>query len=203
MKNFLRLCVSIITIFIVIASVLFLLDRKQKGNNRVEDPFISSGDKSGEGQNETSFQEEKAKNIKQIEERNLKDTSIKTVHDSVDLSIMGKQNEDYFTSFEVEEVSVMVQLSGSMIAIIPAPDFLNNAYYHYDQNGNLVLYVCELIGVGGQMRYYFDQGKLFHKEETVEEDISLSWEEEAEILQRATMVYQKYIGSGDTRKVIE
>lgn len=137
--------------------------------------------------------ENKVTNIKNIERKNEFIGEPQIFEDSVGLDIIGIKNKDFFTTFNLSELTVTVQTAGTMVYIIPNSDFIDNAQYHYDENGNLILYVRELIGVGGEIRYYYEDGKFLKEEQIIEEGIEIDDEDKLEILQRAKLIYEKYI----------
>ena len=166
------------------------------GENTFEE--ITSGDTSIENASGDIFYtaqeiEMKITAIKDIENQNKSISVPKTFEDSVGLDIIGVNDKDFFTAFNLTELSVTIQIAGSMVYIIPNSDFIDNAQYHYDENGNLVLYICELIGVGGEIRYYYENGQFLKQEQIIEEEIEIEGENVLEILQRSKLVYEKYI----------
>lgn len=183
--------------------------------NGEEDKGNNSSDQSGENNSSEELNnnsgdiypevngdlEAKIDKINTIESENRLGKLVKSFEESVGMDIIGTSAKDYFQSFEVDTVGANIQVTeniqgtGSMVYIIPAPDFFNNAQYHYDSNGNLILYVCELTGVGGEMKYYYDNGELIAHVNEIEEDIMLTYEDADEILTRATIIYAKYVNT--------
>ena len=153
------------------------------GVNNEENAEIVSGD----------TLESKIASINMIETKNRLANLTKSLEDDIGLEIIGLKNKEYMESFETDEMHVTVQVAGSMVYIIPFPDFVDNAQYHYDENGNLALYICEFIGVGGEVRYYFENGVLLTTQENVEEDIEITYESSEEIIDRAALIYERYM----------
>lgn len=153
------------------------------GVNNEENAEIVSGD----------TLESKIASINMIETKNRLANLTKSLEDDIGLEIIGLKNKEYMESFEIDEMHVTVQVAGSMVYIIPFPDFVDNAQYHYDENGNLALYICEFIGVGGEVRYYFENGVLLTTQENVEEDIEITYESSEEIIDRAALIYERYM----------
>lgn len=151
-----------------------------------EEVTPSSGD-------EAQTVEEKVEAINRVEMKNRLATVTNTEEAMVGVEVVGSQNQDYFTSFDTDKMGVTVQVAGTMAYILPAPDFVNNAQYHYDEDGNLVLYICELTGVGGEVRYYFENGALLTTLENVEEGVTITQENSDEILTRAKLIYETYM----------
>lgn len=169
---------------------------EDKDSNLIDNP-IKSGDDFEVNEDGIEFVsgdiEEKISKINLIETKNNLSNLAKSLEDSLGADIMGTKNQDYFDSFDMTEMAVTVQVAGSMIYIIPFPDLVDNAQYHYDKDGNLVLYICELIGVGGEVRYYFENGIPLTQETNVEEDIPINYESTNEIIERSKLIYDKYM----------
>ena len=131
--------------------------------------------------------------IKKIENQNKSAVPSKTIEDNVGIDIMGNMVQDFMESFETDELAVTVQVAGSMVYIIPASDFLDNTQFHYDENGNLILYIREFIGIGGEARYYFENGTPIIINMKVDKKNQMQFESTDEILQRSKIVYDKYM----------
>lgn len=110
---------------------------------------------------------------------------------------LGKEVKEYLETFELTEVSVNVSKNinnlGMEIVIIPAPDFLNNQYFYYNNEGKLIFYKNESVGVGGSIIYYFNNERLIKKENKIEENIEVEFEDESDILFKAYNLYDRYI----------
>lgn len=174
------------------------IENKDENLNLIDFP-IKSGDVSEEKTEEfiqemTSGDiEDKISKINLIETKNNLANLSKSFEDNVGINVMGTKNQDYFDSFDMSQMNVTIQVAGSMIYIIPMPDFVDNVQYHYDKNGNLALYVCELMGIGGEIRYYFDNEILLTKTTNVEENIEISYEDTNEIIMRSKLIYNQYM----------
>jgi len=131
--------------------------------------------------------------INLIETKNNLANLTKSIEDKVGVNIVGIKNQDYMDSISENKVDVTIQVAGSMIYIIPMSDFVDNAQYHYDTNGELALYVCEIAGIGGEIRYYFENDSLLTQVANVEKEMQLNYESVEEILERAKLVYSKYM----------
>lgn len=136
--------------------------------------------------------DEKLARINLIETKNNLSNLTKSLNDELGINVMGMKNREYFESIPQEKIDVVVQVAGSMVYIIPMPDFLDNAQYHYDANGKLVLYVCELAGIGGEIRYYFENDILLTQVINVEE-VQLGYENAEEIIERSKLIYNNYM----------
>lgn len=150
-------------------------------------------DNSGEVLSEEEKINKIVANIDMLRKQNNSTSVSKTLEDNVGIDIVGTKYQDFFTHFAMMEAFTTVQVAGSMVYIIPASDFLDLAQYHYDENGNLLLYVDELIGVGGEIRYYFSDNNLLTTQYQVEENIPIDYEDSQEIIQRAKVIYDKYM----------
>lgn len=82
--------------------------------------------------------------------------------------------------------------AGLRIAIMPAPDFLNNQIYYFNKYGLLMMYESESMGVGGSIKYYFSNGKLIQKENNLQADLQAKFESEKNILDRADVIYEAF-----------
>ena len=169
---------------------------EDEDSNLIDNP-IKSGDVFEGNQDGGEFVsgniEEKISKINLIETKNNLSNLTKSFEDSLGADIIGTKNQDYFVSFDMTKMDVTVQVAGSMVYIIPTPDLVDNAQYHYDKDGNLALYICELVGVGGEVRYYFENGILLTQETNVEEDILINYENTKEIIERSKLIYNKYM----------
>lgn len=169
----------------------------ESGENVIVDK-ISSGDtvvigESGNKIYNSNEVEVKINDIKEIENKNKTSNVTETFEDSVGLDILGIENKDFFSAFNLSELTVTVQTAGSMVYIIPNSDFIDNAQYHYDSNGKLVLYIRELIGVGGEIRYYYENNQFIKQESKIDDDIQIDLEANEEILNRSKIVYDNYL----------
>ena len=131
--------------------------------------------------------------IKNIESQNNSAIARKTLEENLGLDIIGSKNQSFFTSFQLTEVPTTIQVAGTMVYVIPSSDFISAAQYHYDENGNLVLYISELTGVGGQIRYYFENDVCILQENKVEDNAVNTYEDITEIIQRANSIKEKYM----------
>lgn len=175
-----------------------ILGEKDSGNqNEVPSGNVNSGESQLENQFPSKVSgdtlEEKIASINLIETKNRLANLKKSLDDTVGVEMIGLKNKEFMESFEMNQMAVTVQVAGTMVYMIPAPDFVDNAQYHYDENGNLVLYICELTGIGGEIRYYFENGVCFKQEANIEENIEIPYESVEEILDRATLIYQRYM----------
>ena len=130
--------------------------------------------------------------IELIEKENINTENVTIFEDNVGKEILGE--EEYFTSFEIEEVGVSGIIANTSVQLIPNPDFLDTQVYHYYEDGTLALYVSISNTVGGQIKYYFKNGKLIKTvNELDEESISPTLLNENEILAKARAVYDRYL----------
>lgn len=167
--------------------------------NEIELNLISGDNMSGDNSGDYIAQQLDEEAIKQminkanmIRTQNNNETVINTIEDSVGIDIIGTEYQDLLNILETNELSVNVQKAGTMIYILPVSDFVNNQQYHYDEEGNLVLYVCELMGIGGEVRYYFNENQLIKREENIDGEGFMNYEEPYEIVKRSNVVYNKY-----------
>lgn len=183
-------------------------------NNELQNPIVSpensyatSGEKienitSEEEQVDVIISGEKIEGLSEIiskinliETKNRLSNLNKTIEDNVGVDVIGQKNRDFFEIFPEDKMAVTVQIAGTMVYIIPTPDLIDNAQYHYDADGNLALYICELVGIGGEIRYYYEDGKFLTKVTNVEDENLefITYEDSDEILTRANIIYKQYM----------
>ena len=76
---------------------------------------------------------------------------------------------------------------------MPFPDFLDNQNYYFE-DGSLVAYKEEFMGIGGNVTYYFKDNELLFIDETnIEEEMTFESENPEWILRRAKNVYKEFI----------
>lgn len=171
--------------------------------NRVE---YSSGENQSTPENEINTQpsetntltlseeqiNQAVKNANMIENQNNNEVVINTIEDNIGIEMIGNEYQELLNMLNSNTLTVNVQTAGTMIYILPMSDFVNNQQYHYDENGNLVLYISELMGIGGEVRYYFYDDQLIKTEETVDGELFMNYEDASQILQKSKLVYDKY-----------
>lgn len=130
--------------------------------------------------------------IELIEKENMNVEDVTIFEDNVGMDILGE--EEYFTSFEIEEVGVSGIIANTSVELIPNPDFLDTQVYHYYEDGTLALYVSISNTVGGQIKYYFKNSKVIKVvNELDEEGMTPILLNESEILAKARAVYDRYL----------
>ncbi len=112
--------------------------------------------------------------IKLIEQRNVGANVTNTIQDKVGEEVVGSKYKELFELLNTSTTSTTIQIAGSMIYIIPASDFLDSQQFHYDEDGNLVLYVVEGAGTGFKTKYYIVNETLIEK---VGEDVGEIYDE--------------------------
>lgn len=117
---------------------------------------------------------------------------------SVDVKYLEPGAEEYIKV--TGEMTVPVNISkdevngaGVRIAIMPAPDFLNNQIYYFNKYGALMMYESDFIGVGGSVKYYFSNGKLIEKESNLQAELHVEFENEKDILERSDIIYETFV----------
>ena len=101
--------------------------------------------------------------IDRTEAKNTTSIVKDTIQDRVGLDVVGAKYADLFNFLGTNSTSCTIQVAGSMISIMPASDFIDIQQFHYDEDGNLVLYVVEGAGSGFKTRYYFANNTLIEK----------------------------------------
>ena len=219
MRSVLKLLVSIIVICIIGFTTYFLLSSASKYDSFVEDNNVVEHEQKSDNEEKPSTNIEQPESgeiveplpesgdinitedemnmlmvrIDEIRKQNNSANIKKNIEDNVGLDIIGEKYRDFFTTFEMQEIFVDVQVAGSMVHVIPASDFVDLVQFHFDENGKLLLYVDGLIGVGGEIRYYFSDDNLIATQSQVEEGVVINYEETNDILKRANLVFEKYM----------
>ena len=124
----------------------------------------------------------------EYENKNIKD--IKLIEDNIEEMLWGE--EEYFDILQDDKVGVSSIIAGTSVQIIPNPDFLDTQVFHYDMQGNLVMYVLISNTVGGQIKYYFNNGEIVKISNEMEENINVELINKDDILKRANLVYDRY-----------
>lgn len=147
---------------------------------------------SGDNQLQNDW-ESKVEEIKNIKNQNLSAIPTKTLEENIDIDIIVGKDKVFSELSKISQVSGTVQVAGSMVYIMPDSELLDNTQYHYDKNGNLILYVRELSEYDKEARYYFENGTPIIINFTVEKKHQMDFEKAEEIFQRAKLVYEKYM----------
>lgn len=109
-------------------------------------------------------------------------------------AIYGPEVIKYTALLDIDEVSGNILTDEkSFVTIIPFPDFLDNQNYYFE-DGSLVAYKEEFMGIGGSVTYYFKENELVFIDETnIEEEMTFESENPEWILRRAKNVYDEFI----------
>lgn len=107
--------------------------------------------------------------------------------------LLGNNVNDLLDVLEVNEIPVIFQRvrnnNGTKITIMPMSDFVDNQEFVYDVNGNLLLYTTISTTVGGNVQYHFSNNILVQTINNMEEFVVPVYEEQDEILARASRLY--------------
>ncbi len=196
MKSFIRLIVMIIVFGVMICSVYYLVNENKKyqdtqicgykdkqNTGLIENNEEGNKDEHKEIKNEKSdvvepsydffdsSVEEQIAYIKLIEQRNIGANASKTIEENVGLETIGVEYKDLFTEAQMDSALVVIQVAGSMISIMPYSDFIDAQEFHYDDNGNLVLFTYTETGRGLKSRYYVNRNEIISIEREQEEPI--------------------------------
>lgn len=117
----------------------------------------------------------------------------RTYEDSVGADILGETAKPFFNFFGYDEVYAQIGIASGRITIIPMPDSLNQQTYYYDE-GECVLYISSSHTIGGEIWYYFSNGKLIGTKKTDGlKEIDSPLEEVNDITLKAKKIYDKYM----------
>ncbi len=186
MKGFLRFIVIVVVFSIIATLICFLFNMGEEG-------FLPP--KFGETKEE--------KLIKEIDElkNNLDALPMSDgLDDLVSEGVLGDEVDEFIKLLDSPEIMVRVYQEtkdgvGTKLIIVPAPDFLDNQIFYYDEDENLVMYIAESNGVGGTVDYYFNDDILLKSVNNLEENVETIFEAGEDILERADALYERYIKS--------
>lgn len=197
MKKKIIIVVSVIVVLALALGGMFLIDKNRMNNNK---PVIFStwGHDYAPPVNNPNNNEELKFNLEEyvetVEGYISKLDENKTFNVSLTEDIYGTELAEFKQSLEVEEVlgSILTDES-SFVTIIPMPDFLDNQSYYY-QEGTLVAYKKDFMGIGGSVTYYFRNDEIiFIDESKIEEEMVFTSENAEDILERANNIYEKFL----------
>lgn len=122
-----------------------------------------------------------------------------SVEASIGEDIGGSTVGEFLTFFSeegIEALTATVEVRKNMVEIIFASDFVDNQVFIFDEAGNLIMYKTVSNTVGGEARYYFENGKNIavqfdYDEEAANENAKA--EDTNEILERSKLVYETYL----------
>lgn len=117
----------------------------------------------------------------------------KVFEDTVGADILGNTAKSFLEFFELNKVYAQIGVAPGRITIIPMPDSLNQQTYYYNK-GELVLYISTSNTVGGQIWYYFSNGKLIGTKKTDGlKEIDAALEDVNDVLSKSKNIYEKYM----------
>ena len=216
MKVIMKLLITIIVVAVVGFTVGFLLmngakkvepekveevpeikiPEKEESGENWEIVSNDSGDAEEEQEQENIVHETKEDIISRIEEQvrmNAWSGEEESMHDDLTLDLVNDSAKDFMKYFKQNTISVTVKKGERMIEIIPDTDFVNNMIYHFDENGELILYESVSQTVEGSCKYYFDNGKGIGIAPKFEEGVDYQEELISDILNRSKLLYDKYL----------
>lgn len=111
--------------------------------------------------------------------------------------VLGTEADEYIDFFGIDGISASVyttnSLEGVIITVVPDIDFMKTQEFLYNKNGNLILYNSISNTVEGVVHYYFSDGILLKAIEHYEEEIDVVFENEADILLKASNIYKMFV----------
>jgi hypothetical protein len=117
----------------------------------------------------------------------------KTFDDVGGIDILGESVRSFFEFFNLDTISITVSVSSDRISIMPISDFLNSQTYYY-KGEKLVLYISSSNTIGGDIRYYFSNGKFIGTKKTDgQNEIDVQLENENDIIKRAQKIFDTYM----------
>ena len=199
MKKKIIIVESVIAILALTLGSMFLIDKNRMDNNKpvifstwgydyaspVENPYIDTNQ-------EAKFDLEEY--INEVKKHMEQSGNQETFNLSLTEDIYGKEVSEYKQALEIEDVlGTIIYDRKNFVTIIPMPDFLDNQSYYY-QEGKLVAYKKDFMGIGGSVTYYFRNDEIiFIDESKIEEEMVFTSENIEAILERANNIYQKFL----------
>ena len=188
MKEFIRLIITLIVLLIVFGTIYYVAVIHGK-SDVVDENNIVVNDNS----NDVELIEKEETNVSENQDVivNFEQTQVLTMN--MGTNLLGSSVEEFLTAFEISETPVLFQKirnnDGVKITIIPMSDFLDNQEFEYDVNGNLISYTTISNTVGGNVKYFFSNNILSNTVNNMEEGIVPIFEDQNEILARASKLY--------------
>lgn len=133
--------------------------------------------------------------IDKIVKKNKVNGNVKIIDEYLTSSTLGKNTEDYFENFEVDVISVTIEVGSFSLVIIPTTDFLDTQEYQFNDSGELVKYICTSNTKGGSMEYYFYNNKILLTISDLldKDDVQFTNEDVEDILNRAEKLYGMFL----------
>ncbi|MBR4111285.1 MAG: hypothetical protein IKK43_06350 [Clostridia bacterium] len=188
------LVIIVVTIYYVVTTdgqrkVIPLSPLENIEESKINDSYTESKEPIDEYKDEVIRINEFVDTFKELEKIEMYDTYIDSV-------ILGERAEEFSKFILVDEMFVNIQKmenKGALyITIIPMLDFLDNQMFFFDSNGDLKLYVSISNTVGGNIEYYFSNGKLIHTINNMDSYVMPEFEKSNNILRRANKLYNLY-----------
>jgi hypothetical protein len=217
MKNFIRFIVMIIVVGLLFFLVKFLMDKNEvyvlnhpeEVNNQTEPIDIlkpKPEDFTKKDEEPSKSTEELIAEINDIERTNSESNAVVSKNDNLTVIELGSKYQDYFDSFGVNEVVVTIQVAGNMVHFIPFSDFIDEQEFHFNNDGELVLYKNVGAGSGFVTKLYFDKGQLIQREDIDAGEIIDNSDPSGEVftpaeydtdevLSRAARIYATYLSN--------
>ena len=197
MKKKIIIVVSVVAVLALMLGGVFLIDKNRMDNNK---PVIFStwgydyAPPEVNPNNDSDLEFNLEEYVKNIQEYISISGENKTFNVSLTEDIYGTEVTEFKQSLEVEDVlgSILTD-DRTFVTIIPMPDFLDNQSYYY-QDGKLVAYKKDFMGIGGSVTYYFRNDEVvFAGESKIEEEMTFTSEKAEDILERANNIYEKFL----------
>ncbi|MBO5179670.1 MAG: hypothetical protein J6B87_04925 [Clostridia bacterium] len=196
MKGFVRVVVTLLVLGIIAGTVYYAV--VVHGNRNL----INETNKS---ENNLTFNEnsnvidiitngnKELENISQNQDTVIKFEHTQCVTMNMGIELLGSSINDLLVAFETTEIPVMFQKvvnnDGTKIVIVPMSDFVDTQEFVYDTEGKLISYTTISNTVGGNVQYIFSDNILTQTINNMEEFVVPVFEEQDEILARATKLY--------------
>lgn len=193
MKRFVQFLIAIF-VFILVGVTIYFCINENKENTDLQPPKNYQAD-----ENEIKDEKILNKNLKEIDDirkKTLEAEDTREIRTFLQSGIFDDEIDEYIDFFGLEGVAATVHTvsvpEGISITIIPDVDFLKNQEFLYNGKGDLLLYSSISNTIEGVIHYYFSEGILLKIIDYYEEGITHSFENEKDILLKASTVYKMF-----------
>ncbi len=177
---------------------------KTRSDIKMKDILVLSGDNNS---NVVSLTSIRKSNIDNIIERNIDANGVSMLREeNIPLEAYGPIIRDSEQSNNQEQkilsqnyIAGSIQVSGTMIYLMPDDEMQDRIQFHYAENGKLVAFVREVVVNGGlKTIVYFDENEMPFEQDFDTTDATKVFEEDYDdIYNRAKYAYNKYFNEED------
>lgn len=198
MKKFVRFLITIL-VFVIVGGTIYFCINENKEKLEAQPPINYQPDEV-ETNNEEILQNKLEQTLKEIDvimEKTMENQENIETRIVFQKGVLGTEADEYIDFFGIDGISASVyttnSLEGVIITVVPDIDFMKTQEFLYNKNGNLILYNSISNTVEGVVHYYFSDGILLKAIEHYEEEIDVVFENEADILLKASNIYKMFV----------